>query len=259
MVEKGLSPHMQEFRIRWPKGDKPPPEWRTRLRAIETELNDPDSRLCAGLEEAKRLADLDGELAIFYRLEQVCREYPNLFPGEAGKRLLAAILSDTEPFLWERDRTQPARLPNGNPTPFHTYYARRNVFEQPSLEDPAPPRYHSQRKETGRKRAYAARSTPTHRRDIQVGLVKAGPEFETLRDMIEGDLHRRISPLTYPEAARKLRITTTELHKELYRLKNRIGLTWIRDAEKQADYAAWISKLIWAAEEAEKQKQPNDS
>jgi hypothetical protein len=181
-----------------------------------------------------------------------------VFPGEAGRRVLRGILCDEEPFLWERDRRQPSRLPNGDPTPFDDYYRRRNVFEQPTLDDPAPPRYRSKRKEAGRRRAYAARSTPKHRRDIQTRVVKTGPDFEKLSEMIEGDLSRRIPPRTYPEIAKNLGITLTELYKELYRLEKRIGLTWIRNAKGQKEYACRICKLIWAANEAEKAKQPND-
>jgi hypothetical protein len=244
---------MDGFQIRWPRGYKPPPGWRTRAHAIETALNEPDSQLRQRLQEADRLACEDGEVAARLSLQLVLDDDPNLFWGEAGRRLLWAIFCDAEPFLWERDRRQPSRLPNGDPSPFDDYYRRRNVFE-----DPAPPRYRPQKKEPGRKKAYAARSTPQERGDVRAGIVNAGPDFERVRVMLGGDIARRIPPLNYPDMARKLRITTTELHKELHRLKHRIGLTWIRKAKDQEEYARVIGELIWAANEAEQRESPDE-
>ena len=235
---------MQGFRIKVPRGSTLPPRWRTRFRAIETELNDPESDLRRGLDEADRLAQTDGELAVACRLEHLQEKYADLFPGEAGLRLLRAILCDTEPFLWERDTRRPATL-DGEPTPFHTYYARRNVFD-----DPVPP-YAPRSNELGRERSYRARTSPQSRGDVRAGIVDAGPEFERLRDMMEGDIARRIPPLTYRQMAKRLRITSTQLHKELYRLKHRSGLTWIRNAKDQAFHANVIAGIIRAANAAE--------
>jgi hypothetical protein len=85
---------MDEFALDIPRNWLPPQHWRTRLAEIDHLLGDPDSRLVQILSHARATTS---EIEAWHRLEPVFEEYKELVPGEAGRRLVWAMLAGDPP------------------------------------------------------------------------------------------------------------------------------------------------------------------
>src|SRR5262249_2482437 len=120
------------------------PRGEPRIREINRLLNDPASQLRRGLHEADRLSHMEGELAATERLRALQSEYAELLPGEAGWNMLWAFPCRAAPPVFDAVFTLDGPI-------------RRDVFTEPTIDDPAPRSYKSPHKEPGRHRAYASR------------------------------------------------------------------------------------------------------
>jgi hypothetical protein len=165
-----------------PPGYQWPHQWRARIHDINWRLADPASDLSQGLDDAWTLYKSHGELAALARLAQISRAHPNLFPGEAGDRLLWTALINTDP---DRDNIPPsiwaAEFRLDEPV-----RAPRNVFER---ETPA---YKSQIPRPGRKLAYRPRCHRQHQTGLRAH-EQPGPNRERLIVLMEAT-QRRESP-----------------------------------------------------------------
>jgi hypothetical protein len=86
---------MSEFVLEMPRNWLPPQRWRTRFAELQRLLDDPDSRLVAILRDARATPS---ELEKRRRLKPIFDEYGELFPGEAGRRVVWEILVGGRPF-----------------------------------------------------------------------------------------------------------------------------------------------------------------
>ena len=234
-------PLPREYRLRLPRRWRPPPDWITRFADIRCLLEDDASTLVRGLNAATEASNTLGDLAAEEELARVKQAHAALFPGEAGDHVLWALLCDAEVQLYARNPNMPlwdfetlSAMPATAVPPFHAR-AIRNVFEQPTLADPTPPRYRSFRPGTGRY-AFAARRPRARGTDGGPrGDETRWPKFELLADQIDGNIERGILPKRYPDVARHFKLTTAQLHRCLSQFRKQTKLP-IRTAAEQNKY-----------------------
>jgi hypothetical protein len=174
---------MRTFEIKMERGQLTPAEWRTRFHHLSEMLRDPDSILVRELNEVKALAADVGNRAAEQRITQLQvvlnRAYPDLLPGEAGWRVLWAIVCEARICPW---------------APGDERWNRVNIFEG------AIPYLHPR---TNGDRPYAARKL---RRDHQ-----------PLIDLLEGTPGK--PPQTFRQIEATLRITGQALQYRLDQLE----------------------------------------